>query len=278
MTFIKWVGGKSFLKNKIINFFPKDYEIYIEPFLGSGAIFFELNPKKAILSDINEGLINSFIQVRDNIEILIKELKKLQEEYILLNQDQRKIIFNEKKNQFNKIKFNINENKIQCAILFIFLNKTGFNGMYRENKNGLYNIPIGKQPKICIIDEKKIMECHYKLQNKEIYHMNYKQVFELIKNLNNKLIYLDPPYFINENNKFTNYNSVSFGNKEQEELKNYFDNSKNSFIFQSNSYSDKVLDLYKNYQIEVFNVKRQINSKVEERKKIKQEILIIKND
>lgn len=276
MAFIKWCGGKSSLKNKIINFFPKEYDIYIEPFLGSGSIFFELNPKKAILADINISLINSFIQVRDNIEILIKELKKLQEEYILLNQEQRKIIFNEKKNQFNKIKFNISENKIECAILFIFLNKTGFNGMYRENKSGLYNIPIGKQQKICIIDEKKIMECHYKLQNKEIYHMDYKQIFELTKNLDNKLIYLDPPYYINENNKFTNYNSDSFGNKEQIELKNHFDNSNNSFIFQSNSYSDKVLDLYKNYQIEIFNVKRQINSKIEERKKIKQEILIIK--
>lgn len=277
MTFLKWCGGKNSLKEKIISYFPKNYDIYIEPFLGSGSIFFKLNPKKAILSDINESLINSFIQVRDNIENLIIELKNLQNTYTSLMFEEKKIMFNEKKKRFNEIKFNIKNNQLESAYLFIFLNKTGFNGMYRENKNGFYNIPIGKQKNICIIDENKIRKCSFQLQDKEIYHLSFDKILELSKKYNNCLIYLDPPYFINENNKFINYNSNSFQNESQYKLKEYFDNLNNCCgIFQSNSYSNEVLELYKEYKIIDFDIKRQINSKIENRKITNKEILIIK--
>lgn len=277
MTFLRWVGGKSNLKHKIINQFPKEYTIYIEPFIGSGAVFFELKPTKSIISDINENLINSYKQVKNNCNELIKHLVEIEKEYTILTETEKRNYYNIKKDLYNELKKDIENNKLENAILFIFLNKTCFNGIYRENRNRIFNVPFGTQKKVNIIDIEKIKECSKLLQNTEIYNCSYSKIFEKIKqeNLKDCLIYLDPPYMVSNNSKFTSYTSDKFLQKEQEELNILFKEfSDNHFIFQSNSHCDFILEKYKNYSIEIFDIKRSVNSKIENRKNIKQEVLI----
>ena len=153
--FIKWVGGKGQLLPEINKLYPvelgKNINKYAEIFIGGGAVLFDILSKyrldQVYISDKNLELINTYRNIKDNVDVLIKSLKEMEEEYISLDDENRKIYYYEKRQKYNKLKINIEENNIEKASLFIFLNKTCFNGLYRVNKKGAKIVISNSDPK-----------------------------------------------------------------------------------------------------------------------------------
>ncbi|MCX8530862.1 Dam family site-specific DNA-(adenine-N6)-methyltransferase [Chryseobacterium luquanense] len=246
--FLKWAGGKTQLLKELERFLPSAYNTYIEAFLGGGALFFHLRPSKAILSDINPELINSYIQVRDNVEILIKELKKClntEEFYYEMRSKDLTIL-----------------SDLERAVRFIYLNKTCFNGLYRENKKGEFNVPFGryKTPNIC--DEVRLRESSEALQGVKIVCSGYKAVLKKYAQAGD-LVFLDPPYVpVGKFSDFQRYTKDSFYDDDQIELRDEFKRLERSGVkvILTNSNADFVHELYKTHEINVFETKRYISS------------------
>ncbi|MBQ9627594.1 MAG: Dam family site-specific DNA-(adenine-N6)-methyltransferase, partial [Treponema sp.] len=145
--FVKWVGGKSQLLEEIREKYPSKIERYCEPFVGGGAVLFDVlskfQPKKVLINDINNELINTYEQIRVNCDDLILQLSEIQNKYKSQSLDENKAFFYEKRERYNELKINGDEAKnLEKAALFIFLNKTCFNGLYRVNSKGLFNVPF----------------------------------------------------------------------------------------------------------------------------------------
>lgn len=256
MSFIKWCGGKSKQTDKIITNFPNEYDLYCEIFVGGGSVFFKLQPTNAILNDINPNLINTYIMVKTKLRYLKIRLKKMHKDYNTLEfgSEARKTYYYDIRTKFNEIKYKTGEKvedkdnkfRIKLAAYFIFLNKAGYNGMYRENKSGGFNIPIGKYKVATIYNEAVLNKCSKLLQNTEIYCMNWMEMLEIVKNREEKvkICYLDPPYYVCNESKFKSYTENGFSNQDQENLAKYLLDNRITF-FQSNSYCSEVLDLYK---------------------------------
>ena len=274
--FIKWVGGKGQLLPEINKLYPielgKTINKYAEIFIGGGAVLFDILSKykldEVYISDKNLELINAYKSIRDNIDILIKSLKEMEEEYIPLDDENRKIYYYEKRQKYNKLKINIEENNIEKASLFIFLNKTCFNGLYRVNKKGEFNVPMGayKNPKIC--DKENLKNVSMALKNVKIIYTDYRESESFIDE--KTFVYIDPPYRpLNTSSSFTSYTENDFSDKEQIELAEYIDllNKKKAKIVISNSdpknnnIDDNFFDeLYKNYNINRVKATRMLNS------------------
>ena len=168
--FIKWAGGKSQLLSEIRRKYPSNIERYCEPFVGGGAVLFDVlsnyQPKEVLINDINAELINTYHQIKTNSEPLILQLSELQQQYKELSEEDRKGLFFAKRERYNSLKINGNEvENLEKAALFIFINKTCFNGLYRVNSKGLFNVPFNnaKNPLIC--DENNLRACSEVLQN-----------------------------------------------------------------------------------------------------------------
>ena len=274
--FIKWVGGKGQLLPEINKLYPielgKNINKYAEIFLGGGAVLFDILSKykldEVYISDKNLELINTYKSIRDNVDILIKSLKEMEEQYIPLNNEDRKIYYYEKREEYNSLKINSEVNNIEKAILFIFLNKTCFNGLYRVNKKGKFNVPMGayKKPKIC--DEENLKNVSLTLRNVKIVYADYRESEKFIDD--KTFIYIDPPYRpLNITSSFTSYTENDFNDKEQIELAEYINvlNKKGAKIVISNSdpknndIDDNFFDkLYKNYNINRVKATRMLNS------------------
>ena len=272
--FIKWVGGKGQLLSEINKLYPvelgKNINKYAEIFLGGGAVLFDILSKykldEVYISDKNLELINTYKSIRDNVDILIKSLKEMEEQYIPLNNEDRKIYYYEKREEYNSLKINSEVNNI--AILFIFLNKTCFNGLYRVNKKGKFNVPMGayKKPKIC--DEENLKNVSLTLRNVKIVYADYRESEKFIDD--KTFVYIDPPYRpLNITSSFTSYTENDFNDKEQIELAEYINvlNKKGAKIVISNSdpknndIDDNFFDkLYKNYNINRVKATRMLNS------------------
>ena len=199
--FIKWAGGKGQILEIIKEHFPagfgKTIRKYAEPFVGGGAVLFEIlanyDLDEIMIADINKELMNSFVVVRDNVDELINLLEAMQEEFLPLSTEERKIYYYDKRELFNKLKQDkSNSMSIALAALFIFLNKTCFNGLYRVNSKGGFNVPMGayKNPLIC--DAENLQLISQKLQNVRIVCGDYKQSVDFIDE--NTFVYFDPPY------------------------------------------------------------------------------------
>ena len=274
--FIKWVGGKGQLLSEINKLYPielgKNINKYAEIFLGGGAVLFDILSKykldEVYISDKNLELINTYKSIRDNVDILIKSLKEMEEQYIPLNNEDRKIYYYEKREEYNSLKINSEMNNIEKAILFIFLNKTCFNGLYRVNKKGKFNVPMGayKKPKIC--DEENLKNVSLTLRNVKIVYADYRESEKFIDD--KTFVYIDPPYRpLNITSSFTSYTENDFNDKEQIELAEYINvlNKKGAKIVISNSdpknndIDDNFFDkLYKNYNINRVKATRMLNS------------------
>lgn len=255
--FLKWAGGKSKLIDQYKEYIPKEYDTYHEPFLGGGSLFFYLNPNKAILSDINEDLINVYKVLKDYSEELIKKLKEHKEKH--------------DKDYYYKIRSKKYEDSIERAARFIYLNKTCFNGLYRENKKGEFNVPIGnyKDPDIC--SEEVLKNCS-KILNKNNIIFKCQKFDNCRKNIEEKdFVYFDPPYVpLNKTSNFTSYTKYKFGIRNQEllyELCKYLKNKKVKIMI-SNSNTEFIKEMYKEFNIYEIKVNRSINSKVIGRSKI----------
>ena len=274
--FIKWVGGKGQLLPEINKLYPielgKTINKYAEIFIGGGAVLFDILSKykldEVYISDKNLELINTYKSIRDSVDILIKSLKEMEEEYIPLDDENRKIYYYEKRQEYNNLKIDIEENNIEKASLFIFLNKTCFNGLYRVNKKGEFNVPMGayKNPKIC--DEENLKNVSMVLKNVKIIYADYRESKDFIDE--KTFVYIDPPYRpLNITSSFTSYTENDFSDKEQRELAEYINvlNKKGAKIVISNSdpknnnTDDNFFDeLYKNYNINRVKATRMLNS------------------
>ncbi|AYZ73560.1 DNA adenine methylase [Fusobacterium necrophorum] len=283
-SFLKWAGGKAQLLREIEQYYPfseSHITKYAEPFVGGGAVLFDIlskyNLKEVYISDINKELINTYHMIRDEVEKLIELLLKYQGEYIPLEKEERKKYYFEKREHFNHLKVEGNKTiNIEKAALMIFLNKTCFNGLYRVNKKGLFNVPMGsyKNPMIC--DESNLRAVSKKLQKVTIVCGTYKESIHFIDK--NTFVYFDPPYRpITNTANFTAYSENLFLDEEQMELANFVDevNQTGAKIVLSNSdpkntkEEDNFFDeIYSSYNIKRVEATRMINCNSKARGKI----------
>ena len=285
--FVKWVGGKGQLIDEIEKLFlanGKTATKYAEPMVGGGALFFSMLSKyqfeELYISDINAELINAYVAIKRDVETLIERLKEMQMTFLPLDENSRKFYYYSVRDKFNTVKLN-DGTSTEKAALFIFLNKTCFNGLYRVNRKGLFNVPMGafKNPTIC--DAENLRNIHNALQNVAIVCGDYTLSKSFIDN--KTFVYIDPPYRpISETSAFTSYNSDAFDDNEQIRLAKFIDeiNAAGAKIVLSNSDPKNVNpednffdDLYKSYRIHRVSATRMINSNAEKRGKIS-ELLI----
>ncbi len=296
--FVKWVGGKTQLLphlTKIVDtiYLNNQIDSYVEPFIGGGALFFWLcsnkQVKSAIISDVNEDLILTYRVVQQFTKKLINQLALLEQQYVAANDEHREIMYYEIRKQYNLEKTQINYEKlvtnwsVNRASKFIFLNKTCFNGLYRQNSKGQFNVPFGryKTPKIC--DADNLINCAATLKNVNILCGDFKSTEKYV--VKNSLVYLDPPYKpITKTASFTKYHKDDFGDDDQIRLADYYkridelgakiilSNSDPMSVNSNNSFFD---DLYSNFDISRVDVLRAVSAAAASRKVVKE--LIIKN-
>lgn len=272
--FVKWVGGKTQLLDEVKKSLPRDFSThqhitYVEPFVGGGAVMFKLlqeypNIERAIINDINEELICTYRVIKENVEVLIERLAVIQSEYIPLSLDDRKNYFIAKRSSFNTKKIT----PLETAALFIFLNRTCFNGLYRVNSKGEFNVPHGKyvNPRIC--DADNLRACSQVLQKVEILCGDFAETGRYAGP--DTLYYFDPPYKpITETSSFTSYTRGGFDDQEQIRLRDFCDRisaAKSSFIASNsdprntNSEENFFDNIYNNFFIRRVSATRMINS------------------
>lgn len=228
--FLRWAGGKSWLLKHLDHFLPPNgFKNYHEPFLGSGAIFLHINPPKhAFLSDLNKELIETFCTLRDKPEKVILELKKYknEEEFYYKTRDAKC------------------DGLVESAARFIYLNQTSYNGIYRVNLKGEYNVPYGHRAKN-FLEEDKIRAVSVRLKNATFFHGDFEQARENIKK--GDLVFLDPPYVISHNeNGFIKYNKKLFSLEDQHRLASFIDfvKRKNACFILTNADHPKIRDIF----------------------------------
>ena len=268
MPVVKWVGGKRQIIDQISQYIPKNISTYYEPFFGGGAVLFELQPKKAVINDINKELINLYEVIKNNTEDLIEDLKshKNDEEYFYYIRE-----LDRDKTSYNSL------SPIQKASRIIFLNKTCYNGLFRVNKSGEFNAPFGRYKNPNIVNEITIRAVSNYFKKADITFMS-KDFAEVLKGARKgAFVYLDPPYDpVSDTASFTGYDKGGFNREEQIRLKNVCDklNEKGIRFLLSNSATDFIKDLYADYRIEIVKAKRAINSNGDKRGEI-DEVLVM---
>ena len=286
--FVKWAGGKTQLLPEIRKHYPQQIKKYCEPFVGGGAVLFDVHqkchPEEVLINDVNTELINTYSQIKNNCNLLIERLSEIQNKYKSQTLEENKIFFYEKRNRYNELKINENYTEnLEKAALFIFLNKTCFNGLYRVNKKGEFNVPFNnaKNPLIC--DEENLKACSELLKNVKIITGDYSRVKNFIDS--ETFVYLDPPYRpLTQTSAFTSYSENQFSDKEQIELGKFITeiSNKEAKVLASNSdpkntnKEDDFFDnLYSNFEIERISASRMINSNAKKRGAISE--LLISN-
>ena len=288
--FLKWAGGKSQLLSQLAAHLPKQIQeepfTYIEPFVGGGAMLFYMlqhfgNIKKVVINDVNEDLILTYQIVKDEVEALIENLEKLEKNYLdLVSQEERSRLFYEIRERYNQ---HI-DSRTERASQLIFLNKTCFNGLYRVNKRGNFNVPFGKyaNPSICNAEVLRADSQLLQRANIEIFQGDYEQTIEHVEGLT--FVYLDPPYRpLDATSSFTAYAKGNFNDDNQRQLADFCKRltEKECFWMESNADCSAknpddtcFEDLYRSCRIERVNAARFINANPNKRGKLT-ELLIM---
>lgn len=288
-SFVKWAGGKGQLLNTLNQMFPKqlkngNIETYIEPFIGGGAVLFHIlqkyNVKKAIINDINKELINCYRCIKENYIEIVNRLKILEREY--LQADKRGDYYYKVRDRFNSVKLNSNIDYEKCAD-FIFLNRTCYNGLYRVNKNGYFNVPHGRYKNPIICDENNLRLCSVLLQRVEIHCGDFSEVLQECSS--STFVYFDPPYRpLLATSSFVDYYKNGFDDRDQIKLSKVFKelNDKGCILMLSNSDPKNVNekdnffdDLYKGFDIKRVSAKRMINCQSDKRGSITE--IVVRN-
>lgn len=268
MAIVKWAGGKRQLLPQLEVLFPKKFNNYHEPFVGAGSVVFYLmqtrKMKKVFVSDVNEELINVYEIVRDNVEELIgllhkykmKHMKKGKEFYLKIRADDLEVM-----------------SKLSRAARFIYLNRTCFNGLYRVNSSGGFNVPMGDQKNPGICQEKNLRRISELLKGFKIKNQSFEKVLENAKK--GDFIYFDPPYHPQKKSSFTTYAKDKFLDEEQIKLFEVFKklDKKGCLVMHSNSDTKFIKDLFKEYNVDFVDARRNINSKGSGRGKIKEVVI-----
>lgn len=288
--FIKWAGGKGQLLSDIRNTYPaelgKSIKKYAEPFVGGGAVLFDIlstyDLDAIYISDINAELINTYLMIRDNVGGMIELLMDLQDTYLPMDNEKRKAYYYEKRDRFNDLKVNGNGAiNLESAALFIFLNRTCFNGLYRVNRHSLFNVPIGAYKKPLICDTDNLAAVSKALEKVTIVCGDYHESRDFVDTCT--LVYFDPPYRpLTDTASFTSYTENEFDDTAQRELAAYVQelDRMGACVVVSNSDpknvnpNDNFFDeLYARQQVNRVAATRMINSNAGSRGKIS-ELLI----
>lgn len=254
--FVKWAGGKGQLLPELLKRVPETFERYFEPFLGGGALFFALQPPIAVLGDIGEELIGAYLAIQCTPQLVIEELKKYRYDegcyYTTRMMDREP--------GFQRLPIHVR------AARFLYINRCGFNGLWRVNKNGHCNVPFGRYTNPTICDEELIMACHQALQGQVIqwkaWHGGVQPLYA------GDFVYLDPPYQpVSATSNFVGYAAGGFGEDKQKLLANWLKMMDRNGVkwMLSKSFSPLILELYKDFHVDVVKARRQINSKQEKR-------------
>jgi DNA adenine methylase len=259
--FLKWAGGKSQLLQQYSSLFPKTWKTYFEPFLGGGAVFFHLQPTVGVLTDVNEELINCYIVVRDEVEELIQALRAHRSE----------------KDYYYSVRAWKPETltPVQRAARLIFLNRTCFNGLYRVNSKGQFNVPFGRYSNPTICDQTGLTAASLALKRANIHAADFEDVLD--KAQRGDFAYLDPPYNpLSVTSSFTGYAQEGFGEAEQRRLAYVYRQMDNRgvMLMLSNSASELVRQLYSGYRAVEVTAKRAINSKADGRGPIPELVIL----
>lgn len=253
--FVKWAGGKRQLLGAILSHVPKEYGTYHEPFLGGGAVFFALSPAKAVLSDSNLRLVRCYRGIQRNVDEVIDRLKEYKKtRSFFLKMRERHID---------------GETDAEVAAWFIFLNKMGFNGLYRVNSKNRFNVPFGDNKNALVCDEENLRACHHALAGAEIEHEDFSKVSERAQP--GDLVYFDPPYVrISKTSYFTSYTAEGFTPHDQTRLRDLALELKEKGVHVILSNSWKARSLYEGTRFSLREVlaARAVNSKADRRGKI----------
>jgi len=280
--FVKWAGGKGQLLDTFRKCYPPQLiegsiKCYIEPFVGGGAVLFDILQRykieEAFIFDINEDLINTYVVIKNNVDLLVEYLSILEHRYLNSSKDARKKMYYDVREAYNSHGLNNNQQDIERAAQFIFLNRTCFNGLYRVNRAGLFNVPAGdyKNPTIC--DEKNLYAVSSLLQRVYIFAGDYRESMKYANEYS--FVYFDPPYRpLNVTSSFTSYSKFDFADEDQIQLAKFFSemNQTGALLMLSNSDPKNVNpddnffdELYKEFYIYRIKAKRVINSNGERR-------------
>ena len=264
---LKWAGGKRQLLDTLIPLVPKDYSVYCEPFVGGGALFFALQPQSACINDVNHELIRVYTVIKNDVDALIEQLKQFQN-----NKDQ---FYEIRSWDRNKDKYT-HLSDIEKAARIIYLNKTCFNGLFRVNASGEFNVPFGNYANPNIVNEPVLRAISFYFNNSEIV-FNAVDYAEILKNLpDNAFVYLDPPYDpVSVTANFTSYTKDGFSRDEQIKLRKCCDelNERGIKFILSNSATDFICDQYSKYNIEIISSKRLVGADASKRGRI-QEVIV----
>jgi DNA adenine methylase len=271
--FIKWVGGKTALLGKILPLLPTKINTYYEPMVGGGAVFISLfrtnRFSKAIISDINSDLINTYNVVKHSLDELLSELHNISENYSKLkDKDKEKYYYGLRDTEY------VTQPKPKQAARFIALNKLGYNGLYRVNKQGKFNVPFGKRYNAYILDVNTLSIFHVALQKTKIICSSYEDTIKDAQK--DDAVYLDPPYIPLQTNSFTAYSSVGFNLEDQIQLRDlaWGLKSRGVPIVLSNSDTPTTRELYKKFSIKTVEVARRVGATASSRKKVNEVVIL----
>ncbi len=263
---LKWAGGKTSLLPQLLNYFPKKFNKYIEPFLGGGAVFLSLSPKKStIINEYNKEIFHLYTVIQENPKELCDILDYYAEKY--------------SEEFYYELRQKCSENKIEQAARTVFLNKTGFNGLYRQNSKGEFNVPFGKRL-ICpaLYDFKNILQVSKRFQAAELFNYDFEKIINMAGE--GDFIYCDPPYEpLSTTSSFNSYNGIGFSKEDQLRLRSCCEKAakRGAKVIISNSSASFILDIYKDFEVNMLNAKRAINSNGLKRGFIEEALIIINN-
>ena len=257
--FVKWVGGKTQLLADLVKIVPTKFNCYFEPFLGGGALFLKIQPKKAILGDFNCQLITAWKIIQKSPQKLVQYLNDLTNNFN--NTLDKKQFFLDQKINYNNFLFHKKSDLIKQTALFIFLNKTCFNGLYRVNQKGEFNVPWNKDESVTLYSKNNIEAINDFLTNNDItfFCQDFGQILSKVQKRD--FVYLDPPYDLVKKDSFVSYTKDKFLDSEQKRLASFFDklDKKGCFVALSNHDTDTVRKLYAKHHIQTVSAKRMIN-------------------
>ena len=264
---VKWVGGKRQLLDEIAPRLPERITTYCEPFFGGGAVLFSLQPRNAIVNDLNADLMLVYEVIRDDVELLIAALEQHENtaEYFYNIRD-----LDRDKDAYREM------SAIERASRIIYLNKTCYNGLFRVNASGEFNSPFGhyKNPNIVNAPVLRAVSKYLTANNIQLLHIDFEEVLQRVPR--GGFVYLDPPYDpVSDTASFTGYNRGGFGREEQERLKRCCDElaARGVRFLLSNSATSFIKELYTGYTVEIVHAKRAINSDASKRGAV-EEVLI----
>lgn len=289
--FVKWAGGKGSLIPQITKYYPEDLKTgvidkYVEPFVGGGAVLIDIlqkyDVKEAYAYDTNKDLINAYNVIKTDVNSLINKLKKYEDEYISLEMEDRKKYYYDIRSEYNSSEIKEGKISLKRAAEFIFLNRTCFNGLYRVNQSGDFNVPMGKYKNPTICDEENLEALSKLIKNVEFICGDYQTTEEIVDK--NTFVYFDPPYRpLSVTSGFTSYTKDDFDDEDQKQLASYFRtlDTKDAKLMLSNSNPKNVNeedtffdDIYSGFNINELQANRMINANANKRGKIS-ELLII---